>query len=290
MPVPSELHSLPILPGRVVGLIAGGGALPALAADSCRRRGQGIFIVALEGHADPDLGHERDCLRITLGQAGSGIAELKRRGIRDLVLIGSVRRPGWSELAPDWRTLKFLTRLGTRALGDDGVLKAVRAELEHEGFVLHAVQDFMGDLITPEGVLGRHRPDAGQQADLRRGFDVSQLLGAADVGQSVVVQNGIVLGVEGAEGTDALIRRCASLHRQGRGGVLVKTCKPGQDTALDMPMAGPETIKVAAESNLSAVALHAGRSLSIARDEMIRLADAAGIALVGLNGLDGAGG
>lgn len=267
---------------RKLGIIAGGGALPALLAGACERQGIDVFIVALEGHADASAVQGRDHLRVALGHAGSAIAALKDRKIRDLVLIGSVRRPGWAELAPDLRTLKFLARVGTRALGDDGLLRVVRDELEREGFTLHGVQDFAGDLLTPAGVLGRHAPDAGQRTDITRGIAVSQALGALDVGQSAIVQGGIVLGVEGVEGTDDLIRRCAALHRKGRGGVLVKTCKPGQDRDLDLPMAGPQTVRLAVECGLSAIALHAGRSLSLERAEMIRIADAAGIALVGV--------
>lgn len=265
-----------------IGIIAGGGALPALLAGACERQGIAVFIVALEGHAEPQAVQGRDHLRVTLGHAGSAIAALKDRGIRDLVLIGSVRRPGWSELAPDLRTLKFLARVGTRALGDDGVLRAVRAELEQEGFILHGVQEFAGDLLTPAGVLGRHAPDAGMREDIRRGIEITQTLGRLDVGQSAIVQGGIVLGVEGVEGTDALIRRCAGLHRKGRGGVLVKSCKPEQDQDLDLPMAGPQTVQLAVECGLSAVALQAGRSLSLERAEMVRIADAAGLSLIGV--------
>lgn len=270
---------------RRLGIIAGGGALPALLAESCERQGLSPFIVALAGHADPEILRGREHLEIPLGHAGSAIAALKERGIRDIVLIGAVRRPGWGELAPDLRTLKFLARIGTRALGDDGLLKIVRDELELEGFILHGIQDFAGDLLTPAGVLGRHKPDSGQREDIARGFEVSQALGALDVGQACIVQGGIVLGVEGAEGTDELIRRCAPLHRKGRGGVLVKTCKPGQERDLDLPMAGPQTLRLAAQSGLSAVALHAGRSLSVDRAEMIRIADKAGLVLTGENRL-----
>lgn len=279
---PEEITTKPVRGVRKLGIIAGGGALPALLAGACERQGIEPFIVALEGHADASAVQGRDHIRVTLGHAGSAIAALKERDIRDLVLIGAVRRPGWAELAPDLRTLKFLARVGTRALGDDGLLRVVRDELEREGFTLHGVQDFAGDLLTPAGVLGLRAPDAGQSADIARGVVVSQALGALDAGQAAIVQNGMVLGVEGAEGTDGLIRRCAALHRKGRGGVLVKTCKPGQDRDLDLPMAGPDTVRLAVESGLSAIALHAGRSLSVARDEMIRIADAAGMVLIGV--------
>lgn len=269
-------------PPRTLGIVAGGGVLPALLAKTCRNQGIDVFMVALEGHADPCLAESEVHLRVTLGHAGRAIAAFKQRGIRDLVLIGAVRRPGWSELAPDLHTLKFLARIGTRALGDDGLLKAVREELEREGFILHGIQAFAGDLLTPLGVQGRHRPDPGQQVDIRRGMAVAVGLGTLDVGQAAIVQSGIVLGVEAAEGTDELIRRCAALQRKGRGGVLVKLCKRGQDRDLDLPMAGPETIRLAASSGLSAVALHAGLSLSVDRSEMIRLADAAGMVLMGV--------
>jgi DUF1009 family protein len=134
----------------------------------------------------------------------------------------------------------------------------------------------------PEGPLGRVRPDAEAHADIERGLRIARAIGALDIGQAVVVQQGLVLGVEAIEGTDALLRRCRELRRDGPGGVLVKTEKPGQEKRADRPTIGPRTVSLAAESGLRGIAAEAGATLLIDRDEVIRLANQAGLFVVGV--------
>jgi hypothetical protein len=133
-----------------------------------------------------------------------------------------------------------------------------------------------------EGPLGRHQPDEQARADIEHGLHVARAIGALDVGQAVVVQQGLILGVEAVEGTDELLRRCASLRRQGPGGVLVKAAKPGQERRVDRPAMGPRTVVVAAETGLRGIAAEAGMTLVIDRAEMVRAADRAGLFVVGV--------
>ena len=160
-----------------------------------------------------------------------------------------------------------------RALGDDGLLRAVTGELEGEGFRVVATQDVFRDLLTPAGNLGAFAPDAQAEVDIARGVEVIRALGHLDVGQAVIVQQGIVLGVEAIEGTDALITRCGALRREGRGGVLVKLVKPDQDRSLDMPSLGPATVRMAVQAGLAGIAFEARGALVIQREDMIRVAD-----------------
>jgi hypothetical protein len=138
----------------------------------------------------------------------------------------------------------------------------------------------LGGLKPAEGCLGRHRPDAEAEADIARGVEVLAALGAADVGQAVVVQQGMVLGVEAIEGTDALIARCAGLRREGPGGVLVKLAKPGQETRADLPTIGPDTVRRAAEAGLRGIAVGADAAIVLDRDTLVRLADEAGLFVI----------
>src|SRR5205807_7978589 len=108
--------------------------------------------------------------------------------------------------------------------------------------------------LVPEGPLGRVRPDELSQADIERGMRVARTLGALDIGQAVIVQQGLVLGVEAIEGTDELLRRCAALSREGLGGVLIKIEKPGQERRADQPTIGPCTVELAAETGLVGIA------------------------------------
>jgi hypothetical protein len=218
-----------------------------------------------------------------LGAAAKALDLLRANSVTDLVLAGGVRRPSLSSLLPDWRAAKFFARVGYRALGDDGLLSAVVKELEREGFrVIGADEILSAENLMPTGPLGRHLPDDDAKTDIELGLRVGRALGALDIGQAVVVQQGLVLGVEAAEGTDELLRRCAALRRAGPGGVLVKIAKPGQERRADRPTIGPQTAALAAASGLQGIAAEAGMTLVIDRAELVRAADEAGLFIVGI--------
>jgi hypothetical protein len=187
-----------------------------------------------------------------------------------------------SSLRPDWRAAKFFARIGYRALGDNGLLSAIVTELEREGFRVVGADQLLPTASLSEGPLGRVAPDAEAEADIERGLAVARALGVLDVGQAVVVQQGLVLGVEGIEGTDALLLRCADLRRDGAGGVLVKIAKPGQESRADRPTIGPQTVALATASGLRGIAAEADATLVLDRGELIRAADQAGIFVVGV--------
>jgi len=269
--------------GGRLGIIAGSGELPRRLIASCRAAGREVFIVAIDGETDPATLDNVRHAWCRLGAAGKLLKLLHDNGVSDLVLAGGVHRPSLTALRPDWRAAKFFAKVGYRLLGDDGLLSAVAREFEIEGFRLLGAHELLDEAASvPEGPLGRCRPDEEAEADIGRGIVVARALGGLDIGQAVVVQQGLVLGVEAIEGTDALIRRCAGLRRDGPGGVLVKLEKPGQESRIDRPTVGPQTVRLAAEAGLQGIAVEAGATLLIDRDEVIRAADAAGLFVVGV--------
>ena len=178
----------------------------------------------------------------------------------------------------------MLARIGRAAFaGDDGLLAAVVKILGEEGFRVIGAHEILGEALGPAGLLSHAAPDAVAMADIGRGIAVARALGAVDVGQACVVQQGVVLAVEAAEGTDAMLSRCAPLARPGRGGVLVKLVKPGQDRRADLPTIGPETIRAAAGAGLRGVAFEAGGTILADRETAIAAADAAGVFLLGVD-------
>jgi UDP-2,3-diacylglucosamine hydrolase len=265
--------------GRL-GIIAGGGGLPRRLIESCRAAGRDFFVLALAGAADPEMISGVPHAWCRLGAAATGLALLRENQVTELVLAGGIRRPSLAALRPDWRATKLLARIGYRALGDDGVLSAVVKELEGEGFLVVGADQLLDRALVPEGPLGRMRPDAQAEADIRRGLRVARTLGALDIGQAVIVQQGLVLGVEAIEGTDELLRRCATLRRDGPGGVLVKVEKPGQEHRADRPTIGPRTIELAARTGLQGIAIEAYSTIVLDRDEVVEAADQAGLFVV----------
>jgi DUF1009 family protein len=141
----------------------------------------------------------------------------------------------------------------------------------------------MREAVAPAGVLTRAQPDALAMTDVNRGVQVARLLGAADVGQGCVVQQGLVLAVEAIEGTDAMLARAGTLRRDGIGGVLVKLVKPNQDKRADLPTIGPDTVRNAAAAGLRGLAFEAQATILAEREACLAAADAAGLFLLGLD-------
>ena len=219
-----------------LGILAGGGRLPGQIAAAAHAAGRDVFLIGLEGFADPAVLAPWPHEVVRIGAAGRILAALRAHHCRDLVLIGPIRRPSVLDLRPDAEGARILARIGRAAFaGDDGLLAAVVKVLGDEGFHVLGAQEVLAEAVGPAGLLSRAAPDALAMADIRRGIAVARALGAADVGQGCVVQQGIVLAVEAAEGTDAMLARCATLRRPGPGGVLVKLVKPGQDRRADLP-------------------------------------------------------
>lgn len=259
-------------------IVAGGGSAPRIVIDVCRQQGRDFSLVCLEGQADAETAAASPHVWLPLG-AASKLKELcLSHSIKELLMIGRVRRPSLLELKPDWLALKTVTKIGMNMLGDDALLTGIGKAIEEEiGVRVIGAQDVFKDLLTPEGLLTCAAPDAEAESDIARGLSVAKTLGSVDVGQSVVVQHGIVLGVEAVEGTDALISRCAGLRRTGNGPILVKTAKPQQDNRYDLPTIGPDTINAAKNAGLRGIVIEAGRSFLIEREKTIALADEAGL-------------
>ncbi len=268
---------------RPLGIIAGGGNVPLRLARTATAAGRPVHVVALEGFADPSSYAAWPHLACRLGAAGRMLDWLRGQGVVELVLSGQVKRPSFLTLRPDAGAMKLAARIGKRAMGgDDQLLAAVAAVLEEEGFRVLASQEVMGALLAPPGLLAGPAPDAVARLDIRRGIEVVRALGGVDVGQGAVVQQGMVLGVEAIEGTDALLARVAGLKREGPGGVLVKLVKPGQDRRVDLPTIGPATVAGAARAGLAGIAVETAGCIMAEREQLLAMAAEAGLFVLGL--------
>ena len=265
-----------------LGIVAGSGDLPRRLVDAAKAAGRPVFILGLEGFAEPSLTIGMPHGWIRLGAAADGLKMLREEGVSELVMAGAVRRPSLSALRPDWRTAKFVAKVGLRALGDDGLLAAIVKELEIEGFKVVGAGSILSSALAPAGLIGRIGPDDLAQDDLAHGAKVARALGALDIGQAVVVQQGVVLAVEAAEGTAALIARAKALALEGPGGVLVKLAKPAQERRVDLPTIGPETVAQAGAAGLRGIAVGAGATLILDREATVAAADARGLFLIGI--------
>jgi DUF1009 family protein len=272
---------------NALAIIAGGGALPATLAEAAMAQGRAVHILGIRGEADTKI--ERfPHTWLKWGEVGKLFATLDDLGCQDLVIIGSVTRPDLANVRFDFGAIKnlpFLLSLGVG--GDDHVLSSVVRFLEGKGYLVRGAGEVAPELLAGEGQLGARAPSQEDLADINTGFRVVAALGRLDVGQAAVVVKGRVLAVEAAEGTDAMIARCASLRkgaggkRRGLSGVLVKAPKPGQEERVDLPTIGPDTVERAVHAGLAGIAIAAGGVLIANREATLAAADELGLFIFG---------
>lgn len=268
-----------------LGIVAGSGTLPLRVAERARESGRHPYILGFHGLADPAIaGFAHDWMR--WGQIGRMLRLLRQNGCRDIVILGSVRRPKLSSLRIDAGLIRhapLIYRL-TRG-GDDAVLTRVVRFFEHQGFTVRGAHEIAPDLAAPTGVMTRGQPREQDREDIAKALAVLDALGPHDVGQAAVVARGYVLAVEAAEGTDDMLRRCAGLRQWGlaqRHGALVKIPKPGQELRVDMPVIGPRTVELAADAGLAGIAVRAGQVLLAEPQELVVTADRLNLFVIGI--------
>lgn len=263
-----------------IGLIAGNGQLPFLFAREARARGLEVIAVAHRGETDPALEAEVTAFTwVRLGQVDRIVSTFQKAGVKQAAMAGGIGRVrALTEARPDLGAVRIISRL--RSFRDDTLLRAIADYFEASGVTIVAPTDYLAQVLCPAGHLAGPKLHPAQEQDVALGVEVATLLGQADVGQTVVVRNGHVLALEAVEGTDETIRRGGKLG--GKGAVVVKRCKPGQDLRFDLPAAGPRTLEVMREVGATVLALEAGKTVLLDAPQLIEEAEAHGITVVGV--------
>lgn len=268
--------------GERIGLIAGNGRFPIIFAENAKRLGYAISAVAHIGETEPEL--ERYVERIhwiEIGQFNKLIQALKGDGVRQAVMLGGIKKTHvFTTVRPDLRALAVASRL--KQLKDDAILREVATELENEGIQIRESTFGLRGILVEEGSLTKRSPSKKEWEDIRYGWEMALEIGRLDIGQCVVVKDRVVVAVEAVEGTDETIRRGGVLAREGA--VVVKRSKPQQDLRFDLPAVGPTTVEAMSSVKASVLALEADRGVLLDREETLRKAEQAGIAIVGLPG------
>jgi DUF1009 family protein len=274
--------------GSALGIIAGGGDLPRAIAEAASSAGRKVFVLGLRGSAEPWIERFPHAW-VALGETGKAFNSLRGAECGDVILVGKVVRPKFSEIKLDAKSVLLAPRIMAAAFkGDDVLLRAVVDLFEREGFRAVSAVDAAPGLVAQAGPLGRHAPNDENSTDIALGLQVVRALGDLDIGQAAVVCSGLTLAVEAAEGTDAMLARVTDLPEHLRGttakrrGVLVKAPKPIQDGKTDLPVIGVNTIANAATVGLAGIAVEAGGALIVDRTAVAAAADAAGLFVVGV--------
>lgn len=261
-----------------VGLIAGGGQFPMLFAHAAGQAGVEVVAVGFDGETDTILHkYVREFHLLKLGQLNRLIKTFRNAGITHAAMAGTINKTKlYSRIRPDWRAVKFLSKLRNKK--DDSMLRALAEELESEGIRIEPSTLFLPSLLAPEGILTRRKPNERERLDIEFGWHCAKSIGYLDVGQCIVVRNQAVLAIEGIDGTDATILRGGRLCQEGA--IVIKVSKPIQDMRFDVPAVGHETIETMKRVNARVLVVEAGKTLMFDREEMIDLANAAGITVL----------
>ena len=261
--------------------------MPKHVVAAARQDGHDVSVMALKGFAD--AANFEDSKSFGVAEFGKMTKALKKAKATHVCFAGIVKRPDFKALKPD---LKGMLHMGgavkAAKQGDDALMRYLLELFEKEGFEVIAPQDVCKSLLLPEGILGRVGLTETHKQDAKLACEIATKIGALDIGQGAVVCQGVVLAVEAQEGTDAMLGRVMGLPAEIRGsvserkGVLAKMVKPTQETRVDLPTIGPATIENAAAAGLAGIVAEGGRAFIIDREQVIALADAAGLFIAGL--------
>ncbi|MCA9062535.1 MAG: UDP-2,3-diacylglucosamine diphosphatase LpxI [Planctomycetaceae bacterium] len=272
-----------------LGLLAGAGDFPIKFARAARNAGHFVYGLGVQGMASEELHDACDQFRFApLARLGKAIRLFRRASVDRIIMAGKIEKTvlfhpfRWVRLMPDWRTIHMWFRYARADRRDDTILLAVIREFERDGLIFDSALKYCPELLVKHGFLTNRRPSAGQWQDISFGWELAREMGRLDVGQTVVVNDCAVIAVEAIEGTDRCIRRAGELCRRG-GFTVVKVAKPQQDMRFDVPTVGIETIKTMHEAGGRVLAIEAGMTIIIDPEEVAKLADKFGIAIVAVN-------
>jgi len=274
-----------------LAMICCGGSIPFAVADTVQRQGRRVVLFACRGWADPSEVERYPHHWVAVAQLGRFCRLARKEGCRDVVFIGTLVRPPLAQLRLDWGTVRALPRIWQAYRGGDNhLLSGVARIFEGLGFHVVGAHEVAPEILAREGPLTTRKPAARDLSDIKYGLALLAATGQFDIGQAVVVANGRVLAIEAAEGTDRMLKRVAELRREGRihvpagVGVLVKAPKPQQDERVDLPAIGPATVEGLTRAGLAGLAVIAGSAIIAEPEELVRVADAAGVFVVGVAG------
>ncbi len=260
-------------------LIAGNGEFPLRVVEEATRRGVDMIVLAIEEEAWKDIEQFGAVVHwISLGELQKAMGILRSENVKKVVLAGQVKHKKiFSDIPPDPVMKKLLASLPQK--NTDALLGAIANALEGLGVEVVDSTIFLQSLLAPLGPVNNRQPDEHESTDITYGRRIGREIARLDLGQTVVISHQACITVEAMEGTDATIERAAGLTN-GKPLVVVKLSKPNQDMRFDVPVVGLNTLETMKKANATALALDAGRTLIIGREEFVRRADVYGIAVM----------
>ena len=253
-----------------IGIIAGGGKLPLAIGKSLSNSKFLIKFFCIESFSDFNHYKNYDFVKIKLNSLSKIIKVLKENEINKILMAGYVKRPSIKDINFDLSTIKLIKNYALDSKGDDKLLKSISIFFENNGFKVFDWKKNCKDLFISEDLLTRVKPSKAALLNKSKGLEIFNIIGKADISQSIIIQNKIVLGLEAAEGTDELILRCAKYKKKGDKGILLKLSKYKQDSNLDIPVIGLDTVINLKKNNFEGIFLEKNKCIIIDKNEVIK--------------------
>ena len=263
-----------------IGIIAGSGQFPIIFSKAAKAKGYSVYVAAYLKEADPVLKEIVDEIEwLHLGQVKRLIKFFKKNNVQEAVIIGAIKKTRlFTDVRPDIKAISIIARM--KHTHDDGILSAFAAAIENEGIKIRPSTFLIPELLAEAGIWTKRKPSKTEKKDIEIGWEIAKEIGRFDIGQCVVVAGGSVLAVEAVDGTDATIKRGGEL---GKGDiVVVKVCKPGQDTRFDVPAIGVQTIETMHAAGAKTLVIEAGKAIVFDKQKMVDLANQYKISVIAM--------
>ena len=266
-----------------IGILAGGGKLPRLIGENLIKLGNSVIYFCIKPYAQESNYNGCNINIIKLESLSKIVKLLKVNLIEKIIMAGYVKRPSLKEIKFDFHTLKFIKNYALQPKGDDKLLFTIAHFFENEGFEFMDWKNTCKELFINQDYLTKIKPDKISLENLKKGLDIFKSIGMIDLSQSIIIQNNLVLGIEAAEGTDELIRRCYKYKKKGDKGILIKLSKYNQDTRFDIPVIGLNTVKLIKKYDFKGIFLENKNCIILEKENVIDYCNINLLFIAGIN-------
>ena len=256
-----------------IGIIAGGGKLPITIGNNLIKKNFKVYFFVIEEFFNILNYKDLDVTLINLKSAKKIIESLQAKNIDSIIMAGNIKRPSITDLSFDFQTFKLAKNLLLNKTGDNSLLVSIKKYFMDNGFDYFDWKEHCPELFANNDNLTQFKPTRKARENLKKALSIFKSFGEIDVGQSMIIQNQIVLGLEAVEGTDGLMIRCKDYKKSGDKGILVKFSKYNQSNLLDIPTIGEKTVKLLKDCDYEGVYLEKDSCLIIDKKKTLDLAN-----------------
>jgi len=252
-----------------IGILSGNGKLPLAIGKSLINKDYDVKFFCIDNFYDLKNYKKFNHEIIKLNSLTNIIKALKRSKIDKIIMAGSIKRPSIKDLKFDLNTFRIIKNYSMQSKGDDRLLSSISLLFEKNGF---KILDWKRDckvLFADNDFVTKTKPSKKAIMNLKKGLNVFETIGKKDIAQSIVIQNEYVLGIEAAEGTDELIKRCSNYKKKGDKGILLKLSKYNQNSNLDIPVIGLNTVKLLKKHDFEGIFLEKNKCIVLQKKEII---------------------